>query len=145
MSEPIHRLFFALRPDPAVAQEIESAAAAIKASGRVRGRWVQPSKYHLTLHFLGSHAGRPIGLIEAALTAAQRVRAAPFEVELERVETFGARWQFVWFDNFRALLSSPEYQSSIWVTLVFTIIQSAATLFIAVVLAFATDRVFVLP
>jgi len=56
-------------------------------------------------------------------------------------DPFGARSQFVWFDNFAALLRSPEYQSSIWVTIVFTLAQSAITLLIAVVLAFATDRV----
>lgn len=93
MSEPAHRLFFALRPDAAAARQIERAAASIKASGRVRGRWVQPSKHHLTVHFLGSHAGRPASLIERARAAAQHVRIAPFEIELERVETFGARRQ----------------------------------------------------
>jgi len=93
MSEPIHRLFFALRPDPAVARAIECAAASIRASGRVRGRWVQPSKHHLTVHFLGTHAGRPADLIERARAAAQHVRIAPFQIELERVETFGARRQ----------------------------------------------------
>ena len=93
MSEPVHRLFFALRPDTAVTHEIECAAASIKASGRVRGRWVQPSRYHLTVHFLGSHAGRPEGLIERARTAAQHARIAPLEIELDRAETFGARRQ----------------------------------------------------
>jgi len=93
MSETAHRLFFALRPDAAVAREIECAAESIKASGRVRGRWVQPSKHHLTVHFLGSHAGRPVRLIERAHAAAQHVRIAPFEIELGRVETFGARRQ----------------------------------------------------
>jgi len=93
MSEPIHRLFFALRPDAAAAGEIESAAAAIKASGRLLGRWVQPSKHHLTVHFLGNHAGRPENLIERARAAAARVRLAPFEIVLDRAETFGARRQ----------------------------------------------------
>jgi len=93
MSEPIHRLFFALRPDAATAREIESAATALKASGRVRGRWLQPSKHHLTVHFLGNHAGRPTSLIEQACSAAQQVRGAPFEIELDRVETFGAHRQ----------------------------------------------------
>ena len=93
MSEPIHRLFFALRPDADVAREIERTAATIKASGRVSGRWVQPSKHHLTVYFLGSHAGRPANLIELARAAAQRVRLAPFEIELERVETFAGHRQ----------------------------------------------------
>ncbi|TWT15280.1 ABC transporter permease subunit [Reyranella sp. CPCC 100927] len=56
-------------------------------------------------------------------------------------DPFGTRVQFVWFDNFRALLSSPEYQSSVWVTIWFTLAQSALTIVIAGVLAFATDRV----
>jgi 2'-5' RNA ligase len=93
MSEPNHRLFFALRPDAQVARAIEFATAAIKASGRVSGRWVQPSKHHLTVHFLGNHAGRPASLIERARAAAQQVRLAPFEIELDRVETFGGRRQ----------------------------------------------------
>jgi len=93
MSEPVHRLFFALRPDAAVAREIETAAASLRASGRVRGRWVQPSKHHLTVHFLGTHVGRPADLIERARAAAQPVRIAPFQIELDRAETFGARRQ----------------------------------------------------
>jgi 2'-5' RNA ligase len=89
----IHRLFFALRPDAEAGREIENTAATIKASARVRGRWVQPSKHHLTVHFLGSHAARPVNLIERARAAAQRVRFAPFDIELVRVETFGGRRQ----------------------------------------------------
>jgi sn-glycerol 3-phosphate transport system permease protein len=56
-------------------------------------------------------------------------------------DPFGNSVQFVWFDNFRALLTSPEYQSSVWITLWFTLAQNALTLGIAMVLAFATDRV----
>ena len=93
MSSPIRRLFFALLPDPEVAREIERTATTIKADGRVRGRWVQPSKYHLTVHFLGNHFAHPESLIERAGTAAQRVQVAPFEIELVRVETFGGRRQ----------------------------------------------------
>jgi sn-glycerol 3-phosphate transport system permease protein len=56
-------------------------------------------------------------------------------------DPFGNRMQFVWFDNFRALLASPEYQSSVWVTIWFTLAQNALTITIAGMLAFATDRV----
>lgn len=56
-------------------------------------------------------------------------------------DPFGNTFQFVWFDNFRALLGSPEYQSSIWVTVWFTLAQNVITIVIAGVLAFATDRV----
>ncbi|WP_374441256.1 ABC transporter permease subunit [Stella sp.] len=56
-------------------------------------------------------------------------------------DPFGTTVQFVWFDNFAALFRSPEYRDSIWVTVWFTLAQSALTLAIAGVLAFATDRV----
>ncbi|MGE0723598.1 MAG: ABC transporter permease subunit [Alphaproteobacteria bacterium] len=56
-------------------------------------------------------------------------------------DPFGNRVQFVWFDNFTALLTSPEYQASVWVTIWFTLAQNVITLAIAAVLAFATDRV----
>ena len=91
MPEPTHRLFFALRPDAAAAREIERAAAAIKASKRVAGRWLQTSKHHLTLHFLGSHSRRPADLIERARSAALEVRLPPVDIELERIDTFAAR------------------------------------------------------
>ena len=56
-------------------------------------------------------------------------------------DPFGGNFQFVWFDNFRALFASPEYRSSVWVTLWFTLAQNVLTLSVAAVLAFATDRV----
>src|SRR4029453_2342156 len=56
-------------------------------------------------------------------------------------DPFGNSVQFVWFDNFHALLTSPEYQSSVWTTVWFTLAQNALTIAIGMVLAFATDRV----
>ena len=56
-------------------------------------------------------------------------------------DPFGNRVQFVWFDNFASLLASPEYQASLWVTVWFTLAQNVVTLAVALLLAFATDRV----
>ena len=56
-------------------------------------------------------------------------------------DPFGTTVHFVWFDNFRALFASPEYRSSVWVTVWFTLAQNVLTLGVAAVLAFATDRV----
>src|SRR5438477_11453429 len=39
-------------------------------------------------------------------------------------DPFGNTFQFVWFDNFRDLLASPEYQSSVWITIWFTLAQN---------------------
>jgi sn-glycerol 3-phosphate transport system permease protein len=56
-------------------------------------------------------------------------------------DPFGAHWQFVWFDNFAQLLASPNYRESAQVTIVFTLAQNVLTLSIALVFAFATDRI----
>jgi sn-glycerol 3-phosphate transport system permease protein len=56
-------------------------------------------------------------------------------------DPFGTTVHFVWFDNFRALFASPEYRSSVWVTVWVTLAQNVLTLSVAAVLAFATDRV----
>jgi sn-glycerol 3-phosphate transport system permease protein len=60
-------------------------------------------------------------------------------------DPFGNTSHFVWFDNFTdnftRLLASPEYQSSIWVTLWFTLATTALTMAAGLVFAFATDRV----
>jgi sn-glycerol 3-phosphate transport system permease protein len=55
-------------------------------------------------------------------------------------DPFGNTSQFVWFDNFARLIASPEYQSSIWVTLWFTLATTALTMVVGLVFAFATDR-----
>jgi sn-glycerol 3-phosphate transport system permease protein len=56
-------------------------------------------------------------------------------------DPFGSSVQFVWFDNFRDLLASPEYRASVWTTVWFTLAQNVLTMLIALVFAFATDRV----
>jgi sn-glycerol 3-phosphate transport system permease protein len=56
-------------------------------------------------------------------------------------DPFGASVHFVWFDNFTALFASESYRNSIWVTIWFTLAQNAVTIVVALVLAFATDRV----
>lgn len=56
-------------------------------------------------------------------------------------DPFGNSVQFVWFDNFKALLASSDYRQSIAVTFWFTVAQNVLTLGSALVLAFATDRI----
>ena len=56
-------------------------------------------------------------------------------------DPFGSNVQFVWFDNFTALFANGEYRQSIVVTIWFTVAQNVITLAVAIVLAFATDRV----
>jgi sn-glycerol 3-phosphate transport system permease protein len=56
-------------------------------------------------------------------------------------DPFGTHVQFAGFDNFKALFSNDEYRQSISTTIWFTVAQNVVTLAVAMVLAFATDRV----
>jgi sn-glycerol 3-phosphate transport system permease protein len=56
-------------------------------------------------------------------------------------DPFGNGTQFVGWANFAQLLASENYHASVRATVVFTVTQSALTLALALVLAFATDRV----
>jgi 2'-5' RNA ligase len=77
------RLFFALWPDPVLKAAI--AFAARTPARAVAGRRVRDESLHLTLLFLGEVAADA----EARLVqAAAGVRAAPFELVLDRVGSF---------------------------------------------------------
>jgi sn-glycerol 3-phosphate transport system permease protein len=56
-------------------------------------------------------------------------------------DPFGNGMQFVGFANFAQLLASDGYHQSVQATVVFTLAQNVLTLVLALVLAFATDRV----
>ena len=56
-------------------------------------------------------------------------------------DPFGNTVHFVGFDNFAQLLQSDTYHESVKVTVVFTILQNLLTIAVALVLAFASDRV----
>src|SRR5579859_1497234 len=87
------RVFFALRPPlPAVAA-IATAAERLRGARRIVGKWTPPEKYHVTLNFLGTHAGVPAGLIEAATQAAGELAFAAFALTLDRASCFGRRRQ----------------------------------------------------
>jgi sn-glycerol 3-phosphate transport system permease protein len=64
-------------------------------------------------------------------------------VSLAFVQTdpFGGRTVFVGLQNFADLFSDPAYRSSAFLTLWFTFAQNFATLFLAGLLAFATDHI----
>ncbi|WP_114239333.1 RNA 2',3'-cyclic phosphodiesterase [Dyella sp. C9] len=87
----IHRLFFALLPDDAVARQIETAAAAAALAQQLRARMIRPSRYHLTLHFLGDHPQLRTDIVNAAIDAAGKVRGGPFELLLDSASAFHGR------------------------------------------------------
>lgn len=94
MTDPIpstvaggHRLFFALWPDDETRVALERAVANV-AMFRGAGRRTSPSKYHLTLHFLGGWATRPDDVADRARVAAANVEARAFHLVLDRAGGF---------------------------------------------------------
>jgi 2'-5' RNA ligase len=91
MQSQVHRLFFALRPDAELLREIERTAQGIKAMNVLRGRWLKPQKFHLTVHFLGDFSA-PDSVITRSKAAAGCVACAPFEFMLDHVISFARRF-----------------------------------------------------
>jgi 2'-5' RNA ligase len=88
----VHRLFFALLPDAAARARLAQAAQALKASHPgLRARWVNPARYHATLHFLGDHALLRQDVVDAAVAAAGKLRMAPFEWVLHEAASYHGR------------------------------------------------------
>lgn len=88
----VHRLFFALLPDAATRARLAQAAQALKASRPdLRARWVNPVRYHATLHFLGDHALLRQDVVGAAVAAAGKLHMVPFEWVLHEAASFHGR------------------------------------------------------
>ncbi|PMQ02818.1 RNA 2',3'-cyclic phosphodiesterase [Dyella sp. AD56] len=87
----IHRLFFALMPGEAVARQIEHAAAGVAATQPMHARMIRPSRYHVTLHFLGDHPMLREDIVRAAIDAAGKLAVEPFELVLDSVSGFHGR------------------------------------------------------
>jgi 2'-5' RNA ligase len=84
LSKP-RRLFFSLWPDDALRDRLGAATDPLLAGKRARK--IHPANFHLTLAFLGSV---PPDAFDAAITAGDQVRAAGFELTLDRVESWRA-------------------------------------------------------
>lgn len=106
------RWFFALWPDDAVR---DALAARVTALLPVGARATHPSDLHLTLAFLG-----PLGpdVLGCAERAADRIQAAAFDLEIDRVGHF-ARARVLWCapasppEPLTALVSELQEQLSI--------------------------------
>ncbi|WP_115512172.1 MULTISPECIES: 2'-5' RNA ligase family protein [Xanthomonas] len=86
------RLFFAVMADAATAGLAAGIAEGLLQSGQVDGKPLGRERLHVTLHHLGDYAGGlPPSLVSRASQAAERVAMEAFEVEFDRVGTFGGR------------------------------------------------------
>lgn len=88
---PTDRLFFALLPDAPAATAIADLAKRLKVEHGLKGRPLATSRFHVTLHFFGDHAGLPQALVDGLSAAASEVRCAPFEVAFDQAVSFPGR------------------------------------------------------
>ncbi len=88
---PTDRLFFALLPDPATAERIAALAARLRAAHALKGKPLASWRFHVTVQFLGDHAGVPDALVAAASTAASGLRLAPFPIAFDQAASFAGR------------------------------------------------------
>jgi RNA 2',3'-cyclic 3'-phosphodiesterase len=92
---PQHNLFFGVFPDESTRSAIAAAARSLREQA-LHGRWVDPRRYHMTVHFLGRFGAIPPGFVEQAGAAAARVRAPSFDLELDTLGSFRNREVPVW-------------------------------------------------
>lgn len=85
----VQRLFFALWPDAALRQRIDETTRRLATTQATGGRRMSPERYHLTLQFLGDFEPLPPSLVDAAMAAADEVRASGFLMPLQRAGSFG--------------------------------------------------------
>jgi RNA 2',3'-cyclic 3'-phosphodiesterase len=84
----VHRLFLGLFPDAPARDAINAVVAGIRPGLSPGIRTNDPSRFHLTLHFLGDSEGIRSDLEQAAIDACARVHARDFDVRLDYFSTF---------------------------------------------------------
>ena len=86
--EPADRLFLGLFPDAAALAHIGNVVRHLP--GELGGTRTssRSSRFHVTVHHLGDHAGLDPGLVDAALAAMERIDAPAFDIVLDEVSGF---------------------------------------------------------
>ncbi|HET6784092.1 MAG TPA: 2'-5' RNA ligase family protein [Pseudoxanthomonas sp.] len=84
-------LFFCVFPEPTAREAIVAETDALRVEHSLIGPAIRPNRLHATLHYLGEHLMDRTDIVDAAATAASRVRHAPFEVTLARASSFSTR------------------------------------------------------
>ena len=85
---PTDRLFFAVFPDAGTAARISGLAQQLRGEHGLKGRALAPERFHVTLQFLGDHAGLPPDMVTSARGAAATVRMPAFDVSFDSVMSF---------------------------------------------------------
>lgn len=76
--------FFALSPSPEVRQQLANVADQLNSSRKFNGSFVPSERYYLKLLKLDQAQKVRPGLVEKAIVAANKIRAKPFDVLLDR-------------------------------------------------------------
>lgn len=88
----VHRLFLALLPDDVTRGRLAQAAETLRARHPgLHARWLNPARYHATVHFLGDHSALRQDVVDAAVAAANTLSAVPFEWVLREFASFQGR------------------------------------------------------
>ena len=87
----VHRLFLALLPDEPVRTQFAQRAATLRAEQGPSSGWIDPLRYHATVHFLGDHPSPRPDLAAATEHIAGLLQGPAFDWTLDRVRSFHGR------------------------------------------------------
>lgn len=88
-AEPLHNVFFAIKPDAKAAAHVADLARHLSGNLRLIGNRVPPARLHVSLLGVGGFYGKcPASVIDDARSAAGAVAVAPFNVRFDRVACF---------------------------------------------------------
>ncbi|HEY2344539.1 MAG TPA: 2'-5' RNA ligase family protein [Xanthomonadaceae bacterium] len=85
---PTDRLFLGLFPDQAASTRIEEVARHMAVEFGGSRPSSRASRFHVTVHHLGDHAGLDDALVDAAMAAIARIRAPTFDFTMDEVSGF---------------------------------------------------------
>ena len=87
-AEPRDRLLFLIFPIVDAAAQITRLAWEKRGEHRLRGKPLAAERLHVTLHHLGDYDGLPRDRVAAAREAAEVIDTPPFDITLDRTESF---------------------------------------------------------
>ncbi|HEX4505069.1 MAG TPA: 2'-5' RNA ligase family protein [Alphaproteobacteria bacterium] len=82
-------LFFAVLPEPDVAERIEALASKLRAGQGLSGRLIPASRLHVTATPIADYAALLEYDVSAAMQAAAAVKSKPFDIAFNRMQSFG--------------------------------------------------------
>lgn len=82
------KLFFALFPEPEIAEAISSLGSRLDRQYGIGGQPLRPERLHITLHVLGEYDERPETDVDSARRAGDAVVARAFDVVFDHALTF---------------------------------------------------------